>query len=78
MNFASTCNWCCLSIPLQLQEYVKDLVEIHGKVEQNNRVKCNNYVLFAPENAQNFGMEFLTDDICYIIGFWSGQQIIAR
>lgn len=39
----------------QLQEFLSGLVEVHGKVEPSNQVTCYNYVLFAPENSQNFG-----------------------
>ena len=44
---------CVLS--LQLQEYVSGLIEVHGIVQNNNSVLCHNYVVFTPENAEEFG-----------------------
>ena len=40
---------------VQLNEYVSDLVEVHGIVQSNNSIACHNYVLFDKEASQNFG-----------------------
>merc|ERR1712241_951528 len=40
-----------------LDEYVADLVEVHGTVQPNNSVLCHNYVQFDKETSQNFDLE---------------------
>ena len=66
---------------LQINDYVGGLTEVHGQVDGQNNILCNNYIVFPKEASDSFGTYvnyyIWLSNYATILWYWSAVTIFV-
>ena len=75
------CEIHASSFFLQLNDYVGGLAEVHGQVDGQNNILCNNYIVFPKEASDSFGTYvnyyIWLSNYATILWYWSAVTIFV-